>query len=321
MKRLQNYLIIISILAALTSCSKVENGSLDPVDLKSTAVYCNVNGGDFFSSYALGSGGIVANGWVLVRNDANFLNLYLKPSSGFQNLTDNIDIGFYSGALPTNSIPDVEGLHYHFTTGSIDPSIGFQVDLPINNVFIENLQAFSSLNCGEPIYMIIHYDALDELGHSIDVWTGSIQVEGSYDGTPWFYKYLSYTPACCITCTGETAWAAGNRYVSQGNWATYTPYSRISKSVTLFAGQTYEAGIVYFTPAAGGVNIRITLNEGFSLQDGTSVLHIQGYNVAPVGNPSPGKFKTYFGNSLDVTVPVFNFYGVHVNVLHCTQTD
>jgi hypothetical protein len=38
-------------------------------------------------------------------------------------------------------------------------------------------------------------------------------------------------------CQEETAWAAGSRYVSRGNWATYTPYNGEAKSVTLFAGR------------------------------------------------------------------------------------
>ncbi len=316
MKRLTNLLIVISIFAALSSCSKLENGSLDPGSLKSTAVYCN--DGDFFSSYFLSPEGIAPNGWVLVRNDASFLNLYLKPASGFQDIIENVDIGFYSGSLPANSKPEVDDLHYHFTTGAIDPSLGFQLDFPINDIFIENLQAAITLNCGEPIYMIIHYDALDGSGNSIDVWTGNIQVDGISEENFWFYKYFSYTPACCVTCTSETAWAAGDRYISRGNWATYTHYDGELLTVDLFAGQTKDAGDVTFsTPNDGMITITIDLADGWFLQAVDEPVKIQGYDTAPSGNPPAGSFNTYKGELLQVTVPAYNFYGVHLDLQNC----
>lgn len=120
---------------------------------------------------------------------------------------------------------------------------------------------------------------------------------------------------------GETAWAANGytsgtlRYINQGNWATYTAYSGSEKSVTLFAGQTMNAGTVDFSAVSGGmVTITITLNEGWRLEEGDEGVHIQGYSSAPSGNPSPGLFTTYKGNSLSIMVPQSNFYGVHLDV-------
>ena len=60
----------------------------------------------------------------------------------------------------------------------------------------------------------------------------------------------------------ETAWAAGPRYIAQGNWATYTPYES-GNAVNLWAGQDMDAGDVYFSAVDGGhVTITITLNQG-----------------------------------------------------------
>ncbi len=54
--------------------------------------------------------------------------------------------------------------------------------------------------------------------------------EGGKVGKNWFMKY-EYCIAVCedeppveVCYQDETAWAAGSRYVAQGNWATYTPY-------------------------------------------------------------------------------------------------
>jgi hypothetical protein len=114
---------------------------------------------------------------------------------------------------------------------------------------------------------------------------------------------------------GETAWAAGSRYVNRGNWATYTPYVADS-TVILYAGQTMEAGTVHFSAVDGDGNIliTITLNAGWQLEDVYESVKIQGYNTAPSGNPAPGLFTTYKGEELSVTVPAYNFYGVHLNV-------
>ena len=111
----------------------------------------------------------------------------------------------------------------------------------------------------------------------------------------------------------ETAWAAGSPYTSRGNWATYT--SKNAGVVTLYAGQTLVAGSVALTVNGNGtVTIAITLNAGWSLQDVDEPVKIQGYTTAPSGNPSPGLFTTYKGDDLIVTVPEYNYYGIHVDV-------
>ena len=111
----------------------------------------------------------------------------------------------------------------------------------------------------------------------------------------------------------ETAWTQGTRYVSKGNWATYT--SKNAGTVTLYAGQTLPAGSATLTVNGDNtVTIAITLNAGWSLQDVNEPVKIQGYDIAPTGNPSPGLFTTYKGDELSVTVPAYNFYGIHLDV-------
>jgi len=113
----------------------------------------------------------------------------------------------------------------------------------------------------------------------------------------------------------ETAWTQGTKYVSKGNWATYT--AKNAGTVTLYAGQTLPAGSATLTVNPDlTVTIAITLNAGWSLQDVNEPVKIQGYGIAPTGNPSPGLFTTYKGEDLSVTVPgpAFNFYGIHLDV-------
>ncbi|MFH1716887.1 MAG: Ig-like domain-containing protein [Planctomycetota bacterium] len=124
----------------------------------------------------------------------------------------------------------------------------------------------------------------------------------------------------CEECAweDETAWADGERYVAQGNWATYTPYAGEELDVTLYAGQTMDAGTVHFSaPVDNVVTITITLNAGWRFADVAENVKIQDYMDAPSGNPSPGLFdwKGYAtGSSFSIDVPANNFYGVHVDV-------
>lgn len=118
----------------------------------------------------------------------------------------------------------------------------------------------------------------------------------------------------------ETAWASGSRYVTRGNWATYTAYQ--VGTVNLYAGQNQFAGTATFSAITNGnVTITINLNSDWSLQEVSNPVKIQGYSVAPTGNPSPGRFANK-GTSLTVTLPYANFYGIHLDVrkaVECPQ--
>ncbi|MCP1715408.1 sugar lactone lactonase YvrE [Methanocalculus alkaliphilus] len=124
---------------------------------------------------------------------------------------------------------------------------------------------------------------------------------------------------------GETAWAANGtkplelRYTDRGNWATYVKYEA-GKKTTLFAGQTIPVGEVTFSACDGEeVTITVTLADGWDFEDVGENLKVQDYEIAPSGNPAPGRFDHKFTvdsevKSFDITVPCNNFYGVHVNV-------
>lgn len=136
-------------------------------------------------------------------------------------------------------------------------------------------------------------------------------------GNPAGTSHITFcwNPADMVPCfRGETAWSAGERFTQRGNWATYTEYED-GLEVDLFAGQTHEAGTVTFEEADNDhVKITITLNAGWSLKNVDEPVKVQGYDEAPSGNPAPGKFTTYKGEYLEITVPAYAFYGIHLDV-------
>lgn len=104
---------------------------------------------------------------------------------------------------------------------------------------------------------------------------------------------------------------------AQGNWATYTPYAAGS-TVTLYAGQTMEAGWVSFSnPVNGDVTITINLTGDWVFANVEENVKIQDYAEAPSGNPSAGLFAykyTASGKSFNTTVPANMLYAVHADV-------
>lgn len=116
----------------------------------------------------------------------------------------------------------------------------------------------------------------------------------------------------------ETAWANGARYTAQGNWATYTPYYGTETTVILYAGQHHEAGTVTFSaPVNGEVTITVNFADSWSLSNlgGTDLVKIQGYDAIPSKTPAPGQFNSYKGNELTFKVPVYAYYGIHLDVM------
>jgi len=130
---------------------------------------------------------------------------------------------------------------------------------------------------------------------------------------------------CYAYTNSETAWGAGTRYVSKGNWATYSAATSSTNStlnltagVTLFAGQTTDIG----TAKLDGDKIIITLKNGWELVPNTDAVKIQGYNSTPAAkNPAPGQFSTYKGSSLTPSVASFKFYGIHLDVRQKYEVD
>jgi hypothetical protein len=131
----------------------------------------------------------------------------------------------------------------------------------------------------------------------------------------------------------ETAWAKGDPYnPKRGNWAMYVAYGGVEKTVDLIAdggdGVGMVAGEVTFSAPSGGyVEITVNLDNTFifyyDLNDDEedNNLKVQDYANAPKGNPKVGRFehKTFIpvGSTLgSITVPVNNYYGVHLDVAY-----
>jgi hypothetical protein len=144
---------------------------------------------------------------------------------------------------------------------------------------------------------------------------GSFKIKSAGGCFPYTFSHDCTPPPTCFQ--EETAWATGSRYVSRGNWATYTQYA--AGTVNVYAGQNMLAGTATMSAVVDGkVTITIALNEGWSFQDVGEPVKIQGYNVAPSGTPSPGRFATK-SSSLSVTVNAANFYGIHLDVQKAVQ--
>lgn len=123
----------------------------------------------------------------------------------------------------------------------------------------------------------------------------------------------------------ETAWATGTRYVTKGNWATYTTFVE-GAEVVLYAGQTINVGTVKMETVDGMVKLTLSLNEGVTLAvvEGSHAFKVEGYNsTPPAKNPAPGLF-TYKTNELELLVDPFTFYGIHLDVqweIECPETE
>lgn len=137
--------------------------------------------------------------------------------------------------------------------------------------------------------------------------------EGVNECTVQNFEFI--TPCPCYK--DETAWSAGNRYVSRGSWATYTAYAPNS-TVILYAGQTMNAGTVHFSTVSNGkVTITIDLDQGWVFADVMENVKIQDYVTAPNKNPDVGTFfwkGTATSSPFSIEVPANNFYGVHVDL-------
>lgn len=109
-------------------------------------------------------------------------------------------------------------------------------------------------------------------------------------------------PPPCDNWRGETAWTAGIRYVTRGNWATYTAKSDLPDGETIFAGQHMNAG----SASLSGNTLTITLNAGWRFKNASENVKIEYYNgTPPARNPNPGSFRTKYnasGSSATVTL-------------------
>lgn len=124
------------------------------------------------------------------------------------------------------------------------------------------------------------------------------------------------------TCTEENAvaWADGITFGSGPNcFSTYVSYNDLAGDstniITSLNGQT--AGTVHFSEIDENnkVTITIDLADNWILNpDIKCSVKIEGYDLEPTTKPKPYEFTTYKGSDLEVTVPYYPFYAVHLNL-------
>lgn len=260
------------------------------------------------------AGQTILAGNVLVANDANNLYVTYTTTDGWLMKEIHLYVGSSAG-LPVNKAGN--------------PTIGL---FPYNMTFNPYVATYTFVLplADFPDLMTIAAHAalvkLDGSGNVVDSQTG--WGNGVHFAKSWAMKF-EYTKQECVNeppvpeCyQSETAWAAGTRYVMQGNWAMYTTYA--PGVVQIFAGQTIPVGTVTLSAINpdNTVTISISLVNGWMLNPSTTEpVKIQGYSVAPTANPSPGLFTTYKGTSLIVTVPYYIYYGIHLDVILPTDCE
>ncbi len=161
------------------------------------------------------------------------------------------------------------------------------------------------------------------------LYNGSIKVEYSpeFSEKSWCaVKSGKYRDIILITVSGEpirveeTAWG-GDSEGSQGlrsAWWYYYDYEYGSVEQTIWAGQHYDIGTVRIEDMGNEKRkVEIDFEGGWSLQDDSEAIKVQGYEEAdlPVSFPGRiGQFETYQGNDLKFWVDPFPFYLIHLDV-------
>ena len=252
--------------------------------------------------------------WIFVPN----IDCYGADEDGFPYTLEDLVVGA--------TIQTYNAETGQWVDGDVEIVVGLDPTTGLNGIKFDDLKPYDYCHR----YTITFNVSKLEFGYTlcagcVDAATkaGNEDIRNADSPDPGFASILG--PVCCPIeveeCwEGETAWADGERYVNPGNWATYTAYNGVARVATLFAGQTLDAGTVFFSaPEDGLVTICIMLNEGFRFADDEENVKIQDYDEAPTGNPAPGQFQwkgtADQGDAMFwIVVPVNGFYGVHVDV-------
>jgi len=325
-KRRLNYtlslVVVLSFLLVLglSGCTTLTSGEKDFSGFKgkdSTPQICGIP-----KVFTLWAGKNTDVGTVTVSNDED--NLYVTYNTTGEWYLKEVHLHVGLGDAPTERLTPGQT---PYQAEDISYARSYTFEVPLDEFVV---------TCDETtLWLQAHADVvrLDEEGNEEVPDSGETAYGGDITKPKkgsW-YGNISYTVQCCeeeqepcYEWKGETAWGDGVRYVEQGNWATYTEYVAGS-TVTLFAGQTMEAGTVHFSEAVNEkVTITITLNEGWIFApDKEENVKIQDYKTTPpANNPKPGNFK-HKGKASEqpfsIEVPKNNFYGVHVDVEHWVE--
>lgn len=261
------------------------------------------------STYALTAGMLFDAGTLDVSNDEEYLYVTYNTVDGWEMIFTHLHV-----AKDINEIPATAG---GFTPGQFDY---ISDHIGVTHFMYQIELAVLDAEPGDELVFAAFADVFREVNGNFqneNAWGGDLTA----DSPNWAMYDLYTVQECGPVCYGnESAWADGERYNERGNWATYLTFNGDTSSAVLFAGRQHEAGTVIIEANNNGhAEINITLNEGWELQEGAETVKIQGYDQAPSGNPAPGRFNTYKGDEINITVPAYNYYGVHLDVRRQTE--
>lgn len=309
---IQSWAVLLTLLITSYSCDK-EEMSVSPINEAASGSVMQKVGGNVPVycgtplSVDLLAGKTIVSGSVTVANDENTLYITYSTQNGWLLKEIQLYVGT-SSLLPVNKAGNPTIGHFPYKQ-SFNPYV-------TTYTFALPLVDFPDTMTIAAHAVVVQVDGAGTILKSETGWGA-----GTSFAKSWAMKFQYVKQVCVVQppveqCfQTETAWVAGIRYTSRGSWATYTTYS--PGVVQIFAGQTIPVGTATFSSVNPNntVTISIALANGWVLNGETNEsVKIQGYNVAPSGNPSPGTFTTYKGNSLTVTVPAYTYYGIHLDV-------
>jgi len=287
-------------------CQKEELAVTNPegLNLKSA-----VNGVCVPDEYTLYAGQTANVGKLVVWNDEQ--NLYVEYVF---TTTDPIGTLHLWVGTDATQVPAANGnpIPGQFTYTDSDGTDGYVFTIPLVDVFGTDVSP--DAYCGEGLAIFAHAEVDGETA-----WSYGTPFTGKKWG--WYSEYV----VCCQNPPGnsecewfsESSWAAGTRYVTKGNWATYTPYAA-GTTVNLYAGQTMLSGTATFSAVVDGkVTITIKINDGWRFNNVLENIKIQGYSSTPAKtNPNPGSFANKYyasGTEVECVVPAAKIYGIHID--------
>ena len=159
--------------------------------------------------------------------------------------------------------------------------------------------------------------ALTEPRDRLEYDFGTAYADYFYDDYTFKYAYL------CEFGNGEywyeTAFGGDFEGDSAAWWYFFDTQGPETQQI--YVAQTIDGGTVTVavlveTNGNGLNKITIDLDHGWELQDYDQAVKIQGYDDGelPDSRPAAGTFTTYKGNELEVEVPAYRYYVIHLDV-------
>ena len=242
-------------------------------------------------------------GTIIISNDETNLYVEFVTISSFDMETVHLWVGCDPSDVPHNKkgIP-VPG-QFPINQDPSDPNY-HKVTIPLSS-----LTCLGSDFCCKDLYVFAHVESTTET-----LWGGNIPFTGPRWG--WYAKYTlccEEEPPTGKECKNETAFGGCREGGGNAWWYYHQPGDGVE---TLWAGQTLEAGTVEIVNGVA----TITLYEGWSLQNVSEPVKIQGYTIVPSVRPAAGQFTTYKGAALTgINVGDFPYYVIHVDVRYCCE--